>query len=198
MGLTIEKVIEIGIRAGVKEAQSILEKERLERNKKRYDRRLRNTRLLLQNYNNFVEHCKNAVYVSTQIKDLNAIDILDECETIDKDEMYINAIKRTKERTYIIVKHIETILDFYKYKAVHSGDKRFMRRYTATYAHFIKGKSYRTIAEEFKNANIDMSDSNNNSQDDINVCQRTIARDIKKSIEELSVLLFGVDGLKLE
>lgn len=182
MNISTEKAIEIGIQAGVKEALDRIEKANKERIKSRHDRRLRNTKLLLRNYNNFKVHCNNAIYASEQIKELNAIDILDELDNIDDETLYINSIKKTHIRTYIIVQHINKMIEFYKYKSETDSDENAIRRYNATELFYMSDnrKTYEEISET------------------LNVSERTIFRDIKQAVEELSVLIFGVDGIKLE
>ncbi len=175
--MPIEKVIEIGIQVGLRTALDAIQKEKEEKKRNRYDRRLRNTDLLMKNYKNFVVHCRNAVYTSRQIKQANAVDILDECEDMD-DEVYIQSILKTKERTAIIVNHIKTILAFYKFRT--SSEIEGKRRYNVITGYYIDGKTYQRLADEY------------------NCSSKTIERDKKEAIEELSVLIFGIDGLKLE
>jgi hypothetical protein len=177
MDISLEKIIEIGVQAGVREALDRLGREKEERRKGRYDRRLRNTDLLLKNYKTFIAHCKTAVYTSKQLVGNNAVDILDEIEDSD-DEVYIQSIMRTKERTAIIVKHIKRVLEYYRY--ISKKDSELERRCNVVFGIYIDRKTYRQLAEE------------------LYCSTKTIERDRKESIEELSVLIFGVDGLKLE
>ena len=178
----IDRAIELGIKAGIKEALSRIEKAKQEKIKSRHDRRLRNTKLLLRNYNNFKMHCKNAIYTSKQVEEMHIEDILDECDDIDDEGLYVNSIKRTHDRTYIIVKHINRMLQFYRYSAERDNDENAIRRFKAIEMFYISNKkmTYEEIAEAFF------------------VSEKTISRDIKKAIEELSVLIFGADGIKLE
>lgn len=177
MDISLDKIIEIGVQAGVREALDRLGREKEERRKGRYDRRLRNTDLLLKNYKTFIAHCNAAIYTSKQLAANNAIDILDEIEDSDE-EVYVQSIMRTKERTAIIVKHIKKVLDYYRY--ISRRELELERRCNVVFGIYIDRKTYRQLAEEF-------------------YCStKTIERDRKEAIEELSVLIFGVDGLKLE
>lgn len=180
--ISLDKAIEIGVQAGVKEALDRIEKANKERIHSRFDRRLRNTKLLLRNYNNFKMHCNNAVYTSKQLKSMNALDILDELENIDDESLYINSIKKTRDRTYIIVKHINRMLQLYKYSVEKSNDVNAIRGYEAIQMFYLSNekKTYDQIAE------------------DLNVSERTVFRDIKQGIEDLSALIFGIDGIRLE
>jgi DNA-directed RNA polymerase specialized sigma24 family protein len=180
--ITIDKAIEIGVQAGVKEALDRIQKHKEDKFKYRHDKRLRNTKLLLRNYNKFRLHCKNAVYTSSEIDELNAIDVLDQIDSIDDEGLYINSIKKTHDRTYIIIKHINRMVQLYKYSAEMDNDSNALRRYkviTIVYMS-VKSKTYKEIAEELE------------------VSEKTITRDIRQAVEELSSLIFGIDGLKLE
>ncbi len=177
MDISLEKIIEIGVQAGVREAMDRLGREKEERRKGRHDRRLRNTDLLLKNYKTFIAHCKTAIYTSKQLAENNAIDILDEIEDSD-DEVYIQSIMRTKERTAIIVKHIKRILEYYRYLS--RKDSELERKCNVVFGIYIEKKTYRQMAEE------------------LYCSTKTIDRDRREAIEELSVLIFGVDGLKLD
>lgn len=177
MDISIDKVIQIGVQVGVREALDRIAKDKEEKRKSRYDRRLRNTDLLLRNYQKFVAHCNTAVYTSKQLKQANAIDILDEVED-EEDEIYVQSIMRTRERTFIIVKHIKRILSYYKFITGSEPDK--LRKYNVITGLYIERKTYNQLSEE------------------LYCSTKTIERDKKEAIDELSVLIFGVDGLRLE
>ncbi|QIB26086.1 sigma factor-like helix-turn-helix DNA-binding protein [Caloranaerobacter azorensis] len=177
--ISVKKAIEIGIEAGLKKALEEIEKEKIKKKKQRYDRRLRNTDLLLKNYNNFVAHCENAIYTRKQLLENNAIDILDECEDLDY-ETYVKAIMRTKERTAIIVNHIKNVLEFYKFQAEKSREPERIRRVKVIKAIYFDKKKYEEIAEE------------------MSLSVRTVKRDKKTAIAEISTLVFGIDGLKFD
>lgn len=65
--------------------------------KSRHDRRLRNTKLLLDNYSLLQDHCKNAIYDKEQAIAVNAIDVLDSIDNCDNDT-YIESIKKSTIR----------------------------------------------------------------------------------------------------
>lgn len=164
----------------VKQVLTEYNRQQYERLKVKKDRRLRNTRLLLRNYNNFFEHCKNAIYMKEELEEEDPIEILMESEF--EDDLFINSIKRTSIRTKIILDHIESIMDYYRFKANNSKDEKFIRRLKIIELIYFNEEnySYEQLAEMFY------------------VDSRTVSRDVKKAIEELSVLLFGIDGLKVE
>lgn len=167
----------------VKKVLDESDKQQRERAKRKRDRRLRNTDLLLRNYDNLLTHIDYAVEDEKKLQEEDPEEILDQIESelmIDDDReyegIYIGAIKRTKTRTKIIVKHIETAIDFYKQKAL--KDSNYLRRYNVIYKYYFEKKKVLDIAEELK------------------VNDRTVWRDKAKAIEELSVLFFGIDGIK--
>ncbi len=168
--------IEAGVRAGIEHINSERDKAR----KSRYDRRLHNTKLLLKNYRSFKKHSAGAVYNTRQARE-NAIDILDGLD----DEMlggdnYVESIKRSRERTMIILEHIDKMLGFYKISCEQSGKSEELRRYRVIMAMYIddKKKTAEEIAEE----------------EFIDV--RTVYKDIKAAVKPISALIFGIDSLK--
>ena len=89
----MEIAVQRGTEAGIKAAMDYLTEERKQLKKGRYDRRLRNTRLLLKNYRSFRNYAKNAVYKASQLKE-NAVDILDGLDEYSFDDsLYIESIK---------------------------------------------------------------------------------------------------------
>ncbi|WP_238886446.1 hypothetical protein [Clostridium sp. YIM B02551] len=149
---------------------------------KKRDRRLRNTDLLLRNYNNLITHIEQAIEDEKKLEEEDPDTLFLEIENEaleDESEyegIYINAIKRTRTRSRIIVKHIEEALEFYKFKS--KNDSNYERRYNVIYKYYFEKKKVLDIAEE------------------LGVNDRTIWRDKSKAIEELSVLFFGIDGIK--
>jgi DNA-directed RNA polymerase specialized sigma subunit len=177
VNISIEKIVEIGVQVGVREALDRISKEKEEKRKSRYDRRLRNTDLLLKNYNKFVAHCNTAIYTSKQLKQANAVDLLDEVEDQD-DEVYVQSIMRTKERTFIIVNHIKRIISYYKF--ITRSEPENERKFNVIVGLYVNKKTFCELGKE------------------LYCSTKTVERDRKEAIEELSVLIFGVDGLKLE
>ncbi|MDD7793676.1 hypothetical protein [Clostridium sp. 'White wine YQ'] len=168
----------------VKEVLYESEKQQKEKAKRKRDRRFRNTDLLLRNYENLITHIDYAIEDENKLEEdpEDVLDLIENDLMIGEDEeyegVYIGAIKRTKTRTRIIVKHIETAIEFYKQKAKLSKNYNEKRRYDVIYKYYFEKKRIAEIAEE-----LDCSD-------------KTIGRDKKRAIEELSVLFFGIDGIK--
>ena len=177
----MELAIQKGIEAGTKAAMDYLEEEKNAQRKGRYDRRLRNTRLLLKNYRTFKQHAQGAVFNARKAKE-NAVDILDSLDDFNFDDtLYIESIKRSQQRTIIIMRHIDEMLKYYRIACEQSGREDEMRCYRIIMKTYIddERKTAEQIAEEE------------------NIERRTVYKNITTAIKPLSGLIFGVDSLKL-
>lgn len=174
--------IEQGIQIGIKTAMDYLAEEREKARKSRYDRRLHNTRLLLKNYRLFKKHAEGAIFNAKQVRE-SAIDILDGLDdTMLNDSAYVEGIKKSQQRTIIVLHHIEEMLRFYKISCEQSGKAEDMRRYRVITAMYI---------DEPKITAQQIAESEN-------VENRTVYKDINNAIKPLSALIFGIDGLNVE
>ena len=173
----VEAIATIAGKAGAKAAAEFITQERKREKESRYDRRLGNTKLLLENYRMFKEHCARAVFDSSQL-DENAIDILDLMWGRDGD-VFVESIKKSAQRTQIILRHIDEMLDAYAGLCKLSGREEEMRRMRAVFALYIEnpGKTIQEISE----------------LEQVNTS--TIYRDISIATEKLTGLIFGLDGL---
>lgn len=182
MDIAIEK----GVAAGVKAAADRMEEERRKARKGRYDRRLHNTRLLMKNYRALKHHALGAVHTGAQANEKieeNAVDILEELddERVD-DRLYIESIKRSQQRTRIIIEHIDEMLRYWKIDCEQSGKEEALRRYRVVFATYIGDDQ---IAAE------DLAQREH-------IEKRTVYKDIKAAMRPLSALIFGIDGIKQE
>lgn len=183
----IEKMIESGVNEGIQKGLKQYDNMQKNKTKFRYDKRLRNTRLLLKNYRSFVEHCDNAKYlvenpIKKEIeKDNLKVQLFDDFYNLQDDAYIVASILKSKEKTRIILDHINLCLDFFQAKAIKTNNQEMIRRYNVISDLYINETSmtYEEIAE------IE------------HISQKTVNRDRKKAIEELSVLIFGIDGLDL-
>lgn len=180
MGITHEEAVKIGIREGIK----YIKEQEYQKTTKRYDRRLRNTRLLLKHYRSLLVHTDLSENTTNAIYSENAVDVLDEIESINDEEKYVQAINRTKVRTAILVGHINKSMKYYEAICKNEGKNR-LRRYKIIRYMYIEPNTdnivptYEEVANHF----------------DITV--KTVGRDVREAIEDLSILFFGIDGLKL-
>jgi uncharacterized protein with FMN-binding domain len=176
---SLDEVIKMGTEIGVKIAIDYLHKEKDQRRKSRYDRRLRNTKLLLKEYRKLAIHSKDAICSGRKV---NAIDLLDELDGFEyDDQLYIESIKSSKERTKIIVEHIQKMIRIFKFISYKSKKPENARRYEVIYDMYISGKE----------ATVDELSTR------FCVESRSIYRDVDIAVEDLATLIFGIDGLKI-
>lgn len=178
--ISYEEAVKIGIREGIR----YIKDQEYYKTKKRYDRRLRNTRLLLKHYRSFIIHSDFSDTVIDKVYSENAIDVLDNLESINDEEQYVQAISRTKLRTTIMVGHINKAIKYYEVICKNEG-KNKVRRYNIIRFMYIDPNenkivpTYEEVAEKF----------------DVNI--KTVGRDVREAVEDLSILFFGIDGIKL-
>lgn len=166
---------------GAKEALKTFEQERKKERESRIDKRLRSTKLLLKNYHMLKEHAENSVFGRTQMEE-SAADILESMMSMYDNEVIIESIKRSATRTAIIVSHIETMFGLYRSYCENSSNKEIdIRRYNVVWDMYMAKQtlSAKEIAEKQH-----MSKDN-------------VYADLRVSIERLTALIFGVDGLKV-
>jgi hypothetical protein len=152
-------------------AEQAVKKYHDQEKEKKKDYRFRNTRLLLKNYNLFRDHLKNA---KSNIKEVN--DVID-IKSYDEDELYINSIRKSKLKTLIILSHIEVALEQLKWNM---EEKNQLEKYQVIEDIYINQNTYEEIAEK------------------LNCNSMTVRRWEKEATNELSILLFGIDGMKLD
>lgn len=175
-----DEAVKIGIREGIK----YIKDQEYHKTTKRYDRRLRNTRLLLKHYRTLKAHNRIADSSANKIYEENAVDVLDDIEAIDDEEQYVQAISRTKIRTLIIIGHINKAMKYYEAICKSEGSIQ-ERRYEIVKFMYIDSikedilPTYEEVAEHF-NFNV-----------------KTVGRDVRLAIEDLSILFFGIDGISL-
>lgn len=179
----IQNSITAGVNEGVKRAVERIEAERILANKIKYDNRIKNTKLLLNNYRNFKKHINTTIYTEEQLTTETTEEILDKLG-INYNEAYdvtlVESILKSKKRTEIIIAHIDTILDAYETKAYKSDDIELKRR-----ANVVK-KIYK---EGIKMNQISIETHSSIS---------TIKRDKDRAVKEIAILMFGIDGIRFD
>lgn len=185
----LDIAIEKGVAAGVKAATDRIEEERKKERKGRYDHRLHNTRLLLKNYRVLKHHALDAVHTGARANEViseNAVDILDDLESMGfrkvDDRLYIESIKRSQQRTRIIIEHIDEMLRYWRIDCEQSGREEALRRYRIVVDTYISDDQM--TAEELAQRE--------------HIEKRTVYKDIKAAMRPLSALIFGIDGIKQE
>lgn len=167
-----------------KSAMSIINEvkrqEQIER-EKIYDRRLRNAKYLFRNYNNLVNHYKNAVYLESELTEDESLteiyDFIDE----ENESLMIQSIYRSKRRTEIMITHIKVCIDTFIQECYNSSKPGKITEADVVKHCILENKTIEETAEEM----------------DYN--PRSISRIKKKVIEEdLAILIFGVDAIRLD
>ncbi|MCD8209065.1 MAG: hypothetical protein LUD72_14095 [Bacteroidales bacterium] len=183
--LTEEQLEELNRNAAqiaAKEAVRIYEQQRRKAQGQRQDRRLRNTKLLLRNYQMLKEHAENSVFGRTQMEE-SATDILESMMNMYDDDMVVESIKRSATRTAIMVSHIDTMISLYEIYCERSAAPDIeLRRFDVMWDRYLAEPTL-SIGE--------IADKQNISKD-------TVYADLKIATERMTALLFGVDGLNIQ
>lgn len=169
-----ERVAQIGARAGIEKYQEEMKSTQ----KRKADKKLHNTKLLLRNYRMLEIHSENSVFRRAQMSE-SAADILESMMTMTSDELVVESIRKSATRTAIIVSHIKTMLEMFKICCERSSNELDDRRYDVIYGLYIAEPKVtrKEIAEKWS------------------ISVDTTYSDEKIAVERLSALLFGVDGL---
>lgn len=157
------------IKKATREAIKEYDKEKKQEQKKKV---FHNTKLLLKHYNDLKIHTMQAI---SEINNVDGINF--ETEELDRDELYILSIRRSKTKTMIMVAHIDMAMQQLKKKQYSMCT---VEKYLALSKYYIEEKTYEVIAEE------------------LNCGVITVRRWVNEMVNELSILLFGIEGLKLD
>ena len=180
--LTMEELEALAVESALKGAAMVMDsmaKTQEEKLLKMRKRRLHNTRLLLRNYVMMKENCEEAVYRRTAAK--SDFDFFQELmsDRDKSDEMIIASIRESSERTALILSHIDKMIAVYKDYCSRSGDRERRQYKVMKSIYMLKSKkTVKELAEVFS------------------VTDRTIQKDREIAEERLSVLFFGIDGLR--
>lgn len=169
--------------AGAKAAMAEIERQK-QGARGRIDRRLRNIKLLLLNYHMLMEHVKHSVYTLDQAMEVYSVtDILVEMDDplFDNDDLYIESIKTSTERTMVMMAHVEAMLRILESDCKRSPRPEDRRRYQIMYDFY--------LAEPRKSA-IQLAKEHH-------LDKRSVYKDIGIAVERLSALMFGICGLKI-
>ena len=160
----------------VKEALKEFKVEEIEKGRKRA---LHNTKLLLRNYNSLKSHVEKSICSLSDIEK-ERLEELEEIKLVyyeEGDEVYLSSIRRSRVRTLLMISHVEKALEELKEKTLRDNT---YEHYRALEMYYIEEKSYEKI------------------QDELMCSKNTPLRWINSMVKELSVLLFGLDGIKLD
>lgn len=152
--------------------------------KERYDKRLRNTKLLLRNYRMLKSHIAEAVYDATREREVltEGESLYDVMNAFGGERQYIESIRKSVRRTRLIMTHVDSMLEVYRVYCEQSKKQEAARHYRVLYALY--------LADETKTPQ-DIADAEH-------IETRTVYRDIDAAAEILTPLFFGVDGIKTD
>ncbi|WP_273483642.1 hypothetical protein [Desulforamulus ruminis] len=156
-----------------------VEAVRLQRNEERQRikrSRFQNTELLLKNYLSLLEHYENAKDKASDIMDL---------DDLGMDEVIVKAIKRSRIRTAIMINQIDVCLEILRLRMSAKGQPEKYEVIQRLYLdearrHMERVDLVKTIAQE------------------LSCGEKTVYRWKNEMVTELSVLIFGVDGLRID
>ncbi len=144
--------------------------------------RLHNTGLLLENYLGFVDHYEKIKYRASDIQEE-----LDEVELdmVKMDDIIIQSIKRSKIRTKIMINQIETTMAMIQAKMAAKGEEE-------------KSKVVKLLYMDRSKRNIKFNQRVKIIAEEIHCSESSVRRWNSEMLNEFSVILFGVDGLRLD
>lgn len=145
--------------------------------KNKREKKIHNTKLLLKNYRKLKAHTQSTTATIDKLIDGELLNAWRDTDII-LSELYISSVIKTKQRTAIILEYIDKAIDYYKYSTRNNAIEH--RRANMLYDTYVLGKTQREIADSYY------------------IETRTVRADLSQAIEDLTPLLFGVDGLKMD
>ena len=154
----------------------LYEEQKVHELKERMDERMGNVRLLLQNYRKFKAYAQNAI---SNIKEAKIVlaEMMYEVNTLES-ELKIEAIIRTKERTLVMIAHIEKMMSIYKAWCFSCGEENAERRCNIIFDKYIVDCTVKPSAERLA--------------EKYNVERTTVFNDMNRAYEELGPIMFGI------
>ena len=161
-------------------------KEEKNEAKRTQDRRLYNMRVLLENYRNLNKYAKNAIYTVEQMIEQEEIGeteakLMMKCGLRD-DDMLVRSIASGALRVKTLMAQVNRMLDIYREDCETSSSRTKQRQYRVLYDLYL-GKNRMTTKEIADREGEEL---------------RTIQNDAKAAREDLTPLIFGIDGLLIK
>lgn len=187
----IEKIIAETAQVTASKIYAKLKAEQVKEQETVFDKRLYNTKLLMEHYRVFKEHVANAVFELTRLDEveLTAIEIMDsmwQTSGPGRGEIAIESIQRSTIRTQIVLEHIEEMLGIYEAMCSRSMKPEAERRWDVINTIYIKpipeGKTKTDLYEELAEKHFTST--------------RQIQRDVNDALERITALMFGIDGIQ--
>ena len=157
-------------------------KEQSQSTRRKVDRMLYKTKVLLEKYTWLKAHAKNSVYTLEQAEKVNDgmadIEVLTKFGIFDNDKTLHN-LKRGVITVNMLMTNVDNMLEVYRENCESSASKTKQRQYRVVYNMYLaeEKKTTKEIAEM--------------------ECEevRTIQNDAKAAREDLTALIFGLDGI---
>ena len=172
-----------GAEAGVYTFMATAEKQKATR-----DKRMQNaTKVLLKKYRDFKTMADKALVDAESIEEeSNDVDLIESIESlmqygVDKRELDIVSNQKRVYRTRALMAHVDVMLEAYKLRCARAVNQEEQRRYRVIYALYISDEPV---------AAADVADAEH-------IGMTTVYDTVNKAINDLSILIFGVDGIKL-
>ena len=162
------------------EAYQTERREAERQQKASFDKRLHNTRLLLQNYRSFVSFSEGAIYEASQCEE-DVYDVLSLMSGKSSDrEFFVESIKTSAIRTRLIIEHVEKAVRDYGAYCERTKKEEDMRRYRTICRLYIDDDTW-DVKEIATDENVDVS---------------TVYKDVKEAVRRLTPRLFGIDSIR--
>lgn len=177
----LNQITEVAAKIATEKAVSIYQEKVEVEEKAKFDKRYRNTKLLLEHYQNFLDYQEKAIYKIYKELDEDIVDIIELMNGRKSDnDRRIESIERGVMRTKVIMNHVNTMLEVYRKSCEASPYHEERRRWRVIEGLYLNKvpKSVQEIAEE----------------EFIN--ERTVYKDIKAACKRLTALIFGIDGFE--
>lgn len=180
--MTMEEIIELAAKTAI----SVYDQQKKAQMKEKHDRRLRSTKMLLENYRSFSSFNDNAVsnlYDALKIDEdiYGVLELMNGREKVSS-EIKIDSIEKGVLRTKIMMAHVDAMLNIYEKNCQASPYPEEMRRYRVIYGLYL-GKEEMKVEQIAEEECCDIA---------------TVYRDKKNAITKLTALIFGIDGIMLK
>lgn len=172
-----------GAEAGVSAFMATAEKQKAARDK----RMLNATKVLLKKYRDFKTMADKAlVDADSAEEESDDVSLKEAIESlmqfgVDKRELDIVSNQKRVYRTRVLMAHVDVMLEAYRIRCARALNQEEQRRYRVIYALYISEQPM-AAADVAEEEHIGMT---------------TVYDTVNKAINDLSILIFGVDGIKL-
>ena len=179
--LTEQEIAEIARKAAVAGAEQYRKEYELSA-KKKVDKMLYKTKVLLEKYHLLMKYVNNSVYTLEQAEqvnpEINDIELLMKYGILDEDKT-LKTMERSITTVNLIMTHVNRMLQVYKSECEGSASQTRQRQWRVIYRMYLA--EHRLSTREIA----DMEEQE----------IRTIQNDAKAAREDLTVLIFGLNGI---